>query len=327
MNLSGSEKAAYFILSLDEDQATALLGRMQDEELQRLHAVAQGLSTARVAPYVLHGIYAEFVKGVTGEVPMLWGGSGYLAQLLRRAIGEERAAPILRAPPPPSGPLDDVASDGKVLAEMLSQEHPQAISAVLSQVEPSVASVVLASLPEEVQEQVIDRMASLSSISPSAIHATRDTLSTELGESLSGAEATPGASRAAAILNEMLPEHSASILARIESRAPDRAAAIRREQFTFEDLAKLDRRGMQTLLREVDASQLVMALKSASERLRERVFTSMSSRAAETLKEDLQNLGPQRVADVEKAQWDIVMSAVRLAGEGKLTLITGGQVV
>jgi flagellar motor switch protein FliG len=327
VELSGAEKAAFFVLSLDEDQAATLLGKMQDDELQRLHQVAQGLRQTRLDPGVLQSIYVEFVRGVSGDLPMIWGGGDYLLGLFKRALGDDRAHNLLRAPLAPSGPLDDVAGDGKVLAEMLAGEHPQAIAAVLSQVEPSTASMVLTTLSEDQQEQVIDRMASLASISPLAIRATRDTLSTELGDSLSQSEATPGVMRAAAILNELLPEQSAAILAKIESRSPERAGAIRREQFTFEDLAKLDKRGMQVLLREVDGAQLSLAMKNAGDGVRRTILSSMSSRAAETLKEDLQNLGPQRVADVEKAQRDIVMTAVRLQGEGKLVLITGGQVV
>ncbi len=327
MQLSGPEKAAFFVLSLDEEHAAAILGKMQDDELQKLHRVAKGLKQARLDPEVLRAIYVDFVRGVSGEVPMIWGGGDYLAGLLRKAVGDERADGLLQPPLPPSGPLDDVAGDGKVLAEMLAGEHPQAIAAVLSQVEPTTASMVITALSEDQQEQVIERMAMLASISPLAIRATRDTLSTELGDSLSQAETTPGIARAAAILNELLPEQSAAILAKIESRSPDRASAIRREQFTFEDLSKLDKRGMQVLLREVDGALLSQALKNAGEEVRRTIFSAMSSRAVETLSEDLQNLGPQRVADVEKAQREIVMTAIRLQSEGKLVLITGGQVV
>lgn len=327
MNLTGPEKAAYFVLSLDEEQAAPLLSRLKDDDLQRLHATAQGLRRKRLEPDTLRAIYSEFSRSVSGELPILHGGGEYLAQLLKKALGDERAHLLLRGPPPVSGPLDDVATDGQVLAEMLSSEHPQTVAAVLSQVDTAIASTVINAMPEEMQEQVIDRMASLASISPVAIRATRDTLSTELGESMTQIEATSGASRVAAILNSMMPEQSAMLLAKIEARSPERAALIRREQFTFEDLAKLDRRGMQILLREIDASQLVMSLKTASEDVRQRVFSSMSSRAAETIKEDLANLGPQRLMDVEKAQRDIVETAIRLQTEGKLVLVTGGQVV
>lgn len=326
MNLTGPEKAAYFVLSLDEDLAAPLLSRLPDEDLQRIHQTALKLRRARVEPELLCDIYKDFIAGVSGERPVLRRGGDYLSQLFRKAVGEERAHLLLKGPPPVSGPLDDVALDGKVLAEMLSGEHPQTIAAVLSQVDTLVAAEVLTTLSEEVQDQVIDRMTSLSSISPLAIRATRDTLSTELGESLSQ-EMTSGVSRVAAILNSLMPEQSAMLLAKIEARAPEQAALIRREQFTFEDLAKLDRRGMQVLLREVDAAMLVVALKTAGEEVRQRVFSSMSSRAAETIKEDLANLGPQRLADVEKAQRDMVETAIRLQTEGKLVLVTGGQVV
>lgn len=327
MNLTGPEKAAYFVLSLDEEQAAPLLSRMQDDDLLRLHQTARQLQRLRVEPEVLRAIYTEFVKSVSGELPVLRGGGAYLGQLYRRAIGEERATLLLdsKGPPPPGGPLDDVARDGRVLAEMLSHEHPQAIAAVLSQVDTGVAAVVLTAMSEELQDQVIDRMVSLESISPVALRATRDTLSTELGERQP--EAASGVTQVAAILNSLMPEQSAMILSKIEARSPERAALIRREQFTFEDLGKLDRRGMQVLLREIDASQLVVSLKTASEEVRGRVFSSMSSRAAETIKEDLLNLGPQRLADVEKAQRDIVETAIRLQTEGKLVLVTGGQVV
>lgn len=327
MNLSGPEKAAFLLLSLDEDQAAPVLSRLKDDELQLLFNTAQRLGKSRVGVGLLDSIYKELAQMLRGELPILHGGGDYVSQLLRRAVGEDRAQQLLRPPPPVSGPLDDVASDGRTLAQMLTHEHPQTVAAVLSQVEPAVAAVMLNTLSEDMQEQVIDRMSALAGISPTAIHATRDTLSSELGDSMSHLETTSGTTRAAAILNELLPEQSTLILAKIESRDPERAANIRREQFTFDDLARLDRRGMQILMREIDANQLVVALKTASDDMKARVFSSISSRASETLKEDLANLGPQRLADVEKAQREIVLTAIRLQSEGKLVLITSGPVV
>lgn len=146
MQLTGPEKAAYFVLSLDEEQAAPLLTRFKDEDLQRLHTTAQGLKRKRLEPELLRSIYVEFTRAVSGEVPMLHGGGDYLAQLLRSTLGDERAHLLLRGPPPVSGPLDDVANDGQVLAEMLSNEHPQTIAAVLSQVETAVAATVLTAM-------------------------------------------------------------------------------------------------------------------------------------------------------------------------------------
>lgn len=315
MNLTGPEKAACLVLSLDEEQAAPLLGRLAEVDLQRLQASAQRIQRCRVTSEMLQAVYLEFSHVVEGQVPILRGGSEYLERLLRRVAAAA------------AGPLDELASDGKLLAEMLSQEHPQTVAAVLSQVDSGVAAVVLASMPEDLQEQVLDRMASINSISPVAIQATRDTLFSELGGGLAQTETLSGAARVAAILNTMLPEQSAALLAKIEARSPERAALIRREQFTFEDLGKLDRRSMLVLLREVDAAQLVLALKTASEALREHILSSMSSRAAETIREDLANQGPQRLVDVERAQREILEIAMRLQSEGKLVLGTGGQVV
>lgn len=327
MQLSGPEKAAVLMLSLEEDQASPLLSRMRDDEILRLQEAVKVLPRARLQSNLLQGLYVEFARNASGEVPLLHGGGEYLAVLLRRALGEERASNLLLPPAAPTGPLDDVASDAKTLADMLAGEHPQTIAAVLAQVAPSVAGAVLTCLPEEVQELVIDRMSIIATVSPTAIRATKENLSTELGEALFQTEATVGISKAAAILNELLPEHSAAILARIDQRDPDRAAAIRREQFTFEDLSKLDRRAMQILLREVDAVQLTLSLKGASDAVRNAIFGAMSSRAAQTLREDLENMGPQRLADVEKAQREMALAATRMAAEGKIVLVTGGQFV
>ncbi|MCS6915113.1 MAG: FliG C-terminal domain-containing protein [Myxococcales bacterium] len=315
MKLTGPEKAACLILSLDEEQAAPLLGRLGEADLQRLQASAQRIQQHRVTSETLRAIYLEFSQVVEGQVPILHGGSEYLAKLIQRAAS------------PAAGPLDELAGDGKLLAEVLSQEHPQTVAAVLSQVDTGVATAVLASMPEELQEQILDRMATIHSISPVAMEATRDTLFTELGDSVTQTEPLSGPARVAAILNTMLPEQSAALLAKIEARSPERAALIRREQFTFEDLGKLDRRGMVVLLREVDAGQLVLALKTASEALREKILSAMSSRAAETIREDLANQGPQRLVDVERAQREILEIAMRLQSEGKLVLATGGQIV
>lgn len=325
--LTGPEKAAFLVLSLDEDKLAPLLSRLHDNELQRLHEAAQGLPKTRVEPALLPALYAEFARGLRGEVPFLHGGGDYLEELLHRVLGEERARRLLARPATPGGPMDDLGGDGKTLAEMLVGEHPQAIAAVLAQVPAGAAAAVLAALPEETQELVVDRMAALASVSPSALRATRDALTSELGEGLFHSEDAEGVSRAAAILNELMPEQSAALMARLEARDPERAAAIQRERFTFADLAKLDRRGMQVLLREVDTAQLVVAMKGSSEELSQAVLGAMSSRASQTLREDIENLGPQRLSDVERAQREIAVVAMRLQTEGKLVLITGGQVV
>lgn len=325
--LSGPEKAAFLVLSLEEDRVAPLLSRLQDQELRKLHEAAQGLRRSRVAPEMLTALYAEFSRGLRGEIPILHGGGEYLVELLHRSIGSERATRLLAQPASAPGPMDDLTGDTKTLAEMLVGEHPQAIAAVLSQVPATAGATVLSALPEDTQELVLDRMAAISNISPTAIRATRETLAAELGEGFFQSEAAAGIGRAAALMNELLPEHSAALMARLEARDPERAAAIQRERFTFADLARLDRRGMQVLLREVDPAQLVISMKTANDEIAAAVYGAMSSRAAQTLKEDVDNLGPQRLAEVERAQREIVVAAMRLQAEGKLVLITGGQVV
>lgn len=217
--------------------------------------------------------------------------------------------------------------DSRTLASYMRNEHPQTVALVLAHLERPQAGAVLAQFPEKLQMEVVRRIANLDHVSPAIIEeidtALRDEIS--LVEEVGG-RAIGGAQSVAEILNQMERSVENNILKRLEEEDYESLAEdIRRYMFTFEDLLGVEDRGVMALLKEVNTQELALALKAASEDLREKFFRNMSSRAAEMLREELEIMGPARLRDVEAAQQKIIQIAKRLEGEGQLVLAGKGS--
>jgi flagellar motor switch protein FliG len=216
--------------------------------------------------------------------------------------------------------------DAKSLANFLVHEHPQTVSVILSHLEPEKKGEVLKRLPEALQAEVVLRMANLDHVAPELIAAVDRVLKEELANIGTVEQAALGGVQPVAeMLNVMDKNTEKAIMSRIEEKDPILAEEIRKLMFVFEDIIKIDDKGIQALLKEVPNDKLLLALKTANEEIRAKIFKNISQRAAQLLKDDLQNMGPSRLSDVEGAQVEIVNVARRLEGEGKILIARGGS--
>lgn len=320
--LTGPVKAALWVLSTDEEVAVEILRHLSDAELKRLKDTVAAIG--RTTPEQLAQIHEEFRKGVMSDSFALRGSTDYLKRLAEKALGDQRAASLFVPTAPIVKRSETLGrADPDVLAALLQREHPQLAAAVLAHLEPAASCEVLEKLPDVLRADIVARIARLSHVPQSALHEVERVLAAGLPMSGGDGEEVDGVKVAATLLNKLDSSLADTVLAEVNKVTPEVANGIRRAMFTFEDLAALDRKGFQALLKEVPSEQLLAALKTASPEVKDKIFTSLSKRAAEMMREDLEMLGPQRVADVENAQQAIVAIAMQLKADGKITLVLG----
>ena len=326
--LTGPKKAAILLLALGEEGAADIIKNLEDSEIQQV-----GYYMARftdVSPEELDMVLEEFyTKSSDDAGGFLINASGdFVKNTLSKALGGDRAKELvdnLSANVEESALESLKWLDPKAIANFITHEHPQTISLILAHLEdPEQTATVLKELPENLQADVVYRMSILESIQPGVVSEIDEVLSREMQASgAMGTSKVGGIESVAEMLNSLDKSTETRILATIEESNPDLAEQIRELMFTFEDMVLIDSRGMQNILKEVPQPELVMSLKTASEPIRELIFASMSQRASEMLREDLEVLGPVKVSDVEKSQQNMVKIARRMEEEGKI--IIGGR--
>jgi flagellar motor switch protein FliG len=332
--LTGPKKAAILLLALGEEGASSVIKNLEDSEIQQV-----GYYMARftdVAPEELDVVLEEFYNRSTtsGEGFLINASGDFVRNTLAKALGGERAKSLvdnLSANVEESALESLKWMDPRAIANFITHEHPQTIALILAHLEdPEQTATVLKELPENLQADVVYRMAILESIQPGVVSEIDEVLSREMQASgAMGTSKVGGIEAVAEMLNSLDKSTETRILATIEESNPDLAEQIRELMFTFEDMVLIDSRGMQLILKEIPQQDLVMAMKTASEPIKELIFSSMSQRAAEMLREDLEVLGPVKVSDVEKAQQTMVKISRRLEEEGKVVIggRGGGDVV
>lgn len=323
--LTGAEKVSILLLALGEEVAPLILQRMTEQEIQR---ISNHMSHMRdVDPEALEAVLNEFFNMTYSVEGMIAGGTDYVRKLLMKALDPEKAEWILNnlSMPTLATGLEALRwLDPKTIARFLRSEHPQTVAVILAHLDPTQAGAVLSSLPPTVQADVLMRIAKLEHIPAGIIQELDKVLQRELRAT--GALETDhvgGVKAVAEILNNVDQASEREIMSYIEEENAQLAEDIRQLMFVFEDLNSVDDRGMQTILREVANDDLKMALKTASEELKNKILRNLSQRAAEMLREELEIMGPVRVSDVEKAQQKITQVAKRLENEGKIML--GGK--
>lgn len=326
-NLKGFEKAAILINYLGERATKSLFGHLDDGDIRKLIGVMVRL---RVIPVmVTKRVLEEFYSMVSESEDYLFTDDITTKESIVTAVGEERARGILghlniRGGSRSLESLDLV--DAKSLSNFLVNEHPQTVAVILSHLEPEKKGEVLKRLPEALQAEVVLRMAHLDYIDPSLISELDGVLKQELSMMGTVEQASLGGTQPVAeMLNVMDKNTEGAIMSRIEEKDPILAEEIRKLMFVFEDILKIDDRGMQTLLKEIPNDKLLLALKTANEDIKTKIFKNLSQRAANLLKEDLESMGPARLSDVEGAQQVMVNSARRLEQEGKIVISRGGS--
>ncbi len=327
-NLRGFEKASILINYLGAEALQTLLKGLDDGDIRKLLNV---MPKYRVVPVnVTKKVLEEFYELINETEDYIFSERPGSKDAIINALGEERARNILGGLNVISGGSRTLESlemvDAKSLSTFLVSEHPQTVSVILAHLEPEKKGEVLKRLPEALQAEVVLRMANLDHVAPELISDIDQVLKKELA-SMSSVEQTAlgGVQPVAEMLNVMDKNTETSIMSRLEEKDPLLAEEIRKLMFVFDDIVKIDDRGIQTLLKEVTNDKLLLALKTANEEIKNKIFKNISQRAADMLREDLGNMGPARLSDVEGAQQEIVNVARRLEAEGKILIARGGS--
>jgi flagellar motor switch protein FliG len=327
MDDQGLENAAILLMSLGEEEAAEVFKHLAPKEVQRLgETIAKMKSIPREKVEVVLDKFSEQAQ----DTSMLVADTDeYVKSVLRKALGDDKANLLIDRILQGSD-VTGIESlkwmDAGSVAELLRNEHPQIVAAILVHLDFEQSSSVLKCFTERQRNEVLVRIATLDGIQPSALKDLNEVMSKVLagGDKLRKAS-LGGVKTAAEIINMLGSSVETSVLDYIREADNDLAQKIMDNMFTFDDLDKLDDKGIQALLREVQSESLVIALKGASPELRDKVFRNMSTRAAETLKEDLEGRGPVRLSEVEAEQKEMLKIVRRLADEGQIQLAGGGD--
>lgn len=326
-SLRGFEKAAILVNYLGADASKRLLAKMDDADIRKLLTFMQKL---RIIPIeVTKKVLEEFYDLISESQDYIFSDKSSSKDTIIDALGEERARGILghlNAATNSTRTLESLELvDAKSLANFLINEHPQTVSVILAHLEAEKKGEVLKRLPETLQAEVVLRMANLDHVAPELITEVDRVLKDELANIGTVEQAQLGGVQTVAeMLNVMDKGAEKAIMARVEEKDPLLAEEIRKLMFIFDDIVKIDDRGIQALLKEVSNDKLLLALKTASQEIKEKIFKNLSKRAAELLEDDLSTMGPSRVSDVEAAQMEVVNVARRLENEGKIIIARGG---
>jgi flagellar motor switch protein FliG len=323
--LDGAQKAAVILLALGEDH-TRVWQLLDEDEIKEICQSMSNLGS--VAPNAVEQLIMDFV-GQLSSAGSIMGSYDATQRLLQKFLPGEKVDSVMEEIRGPAGRTmwDKLGNVNEaVLANYLKNEYPQTVAVVLSKVKADHASRVLGSLPEEFALEVVMRMLRMEPVQREILDKIEATLRTEFMSNLARTSKRDSHEMMADIFNNFDRQTENRFLAALEERSRDSAERIRTLMFVFEDLGKLDPSGTQTLLRAVDKSQLALALKGASEELRDLFFSNMSERAAKIMREDMATMGPVRLRDVDAAQQTMVQVAKDLAAKGEIMLVdTGGD--
>jgi flagellar motor switch protein FliG len=318
--ITGPEKAGILLMSLGEDQAGKLFALLDDEEIKEVSQVMAGLGT--VSSNIVERLFVEFAEQVSSTGSLV-GSMDSTERLLTKVLGGDRVSAIMEEIRGPAGRTmwDKLANvNEQVLANFLKNEYPQTVAVILGKIGQAHAGKVLSILPENFAMEVVMRMLRMEAVNKEIEKDVERVLRTEFMSNLARTNRRDAHEMMAEIFNNLDRATESRFLSALEERNKDSAEKIRSLMFTFEDLARIDPAGVQTLLRAVDKDKLTIALKGASEELKDLFFSNMSERAAKLLREDMQSLGPMRLKDVEEAQTAMVTAAKDLADRGELVI-------
>lgn len=323
--LTGEEKAAILLRAIGEDAAAQVMRHLEPKDIRKIGRFMSTLSN--ISKEQEAEVIREFQRATSsGEIG--FEGREYIMTVLSKALGPEKAMRIMESLTVHSYPgLESLKwLEPASVAQLIQSEHPQTIAVILGHLDPDQASKVLAALPESMRADIAMRLATTENVQPDVLRHLSDVLQEVFkvnagsrGQSIGGVQVV------ADILARLDKSVEGGILAALSEKNPELAENIRALMFVFDDLVKIDDRGIQELLREVSKEDLAVALKGASGEVREKILRNMSSRAAEMLKEDMETRGPVRVRDVEKAQQNILKLCRKLEEEGRIVISEQGE--
>ena len=326
MDEQGLENAAILLMSLGEEEASEVFKHLAPKEVQRL-----GETIARMKAVTRERVDAvmdSFEKIAASEHMLVADNNAYVRAVLQKALGDEKANLLLDRILQGSD-VSGIESlkwmDPSSVAELLRNEHPQIAAAILVHLDFDQASEVLKLFTERQRNEVMVRIATLDGIQPTALRDLNEVMSKMLAGGDRNRKSSLGGVKAAAeILNMLGSAVETSVLDFVRESDSDLAQKIMDNMFTFDDVEKIDDKGIQALMKEVQSESLVIALKGATPGLRDKIFKNMSTRAAETLREDLESRGPVRLSEVEAEQKELLKIVRRLVDEGQIVLTSGG---
>ena len=325
-DLTGTQKSAILMMLVGEDEATEILKNLSPREVQHLGTSmysVQGLDQDTV-----NLVLDEFLAIIKEQTSLGLGAGNYIRNVMKKALGDERAQSVLSRITPTSTerPIEILDwMDARSISELILDEHPQIIALIISYLDHGQASDVLAQLPEEAQADVITRVATLQTVQPDALRELEIVMQRKFQANTSlRASQVGGIPAAAKIMNFLTQDIEARIMSSLKDDDEDLMVAIQESMFVFDNLIMSDDKSMQIIIRSVDTEDLVLALKGADEALSEKILSCMSTRAAANVQDEMEALGPVRLTEVQEAQKRIINVARRLSDEGSIVLAGRG---
>ncbi len=324
-NLTGEQKAAILLRAIGEEAAAQVMKQLDPKEIKRLGSFMNG--TAQISRDEEDTVISDFqTASASGEVQFQ--GKEFIKTVLTKALGPEKAARIIESMTRKSYPGLEALKwvDVKTLVQMLKIEHAQTVAVTLAHLESEQAGQVLAGLPEAMRGDVALRLATMEDVQPDVLEELSQSMQEILLASKGmGSQSIGGPEVMADILTRMDKANEGGIMVKIAEKSQPLADAIRALMFVFDDLVKIDDRGLQELMKEISKDDLPLALRGANPEVKDKFFKNMSSRAAEMLKEDMEAKGPVKVSDVEKSQQNILKVCRKLEEEGRIVIAGGGE--
>jgi flagellar motor switch protein FliG len=315
------------MLLLGEQQAAEIIRYLNPKEVQALGAAM--VSVADLSQAAVNVVLDDFVAMLKKQTNLGLGTGDYVEKVLKRALGEDKAASVLSRIMPGQGNkgLEILKwMDARSIAEMIRSEHPQVVAIILSVLEYDVAADVLNFLPPDARPEIMQRVASLETVQPSAMEELESIMKKQFSTSSSAKSSSFGGIKAAAkIMNFVKVDLESQIMVQLTRLDPDLTQKIQDNMFTFENLSAVDNRAIQTLMRNVEPDMLMTALKGAHEYVKDKFFDNMSARARVMFIDEMESKGPLRITDVEEAQKAIMRIARKLSDKGELVLSGRGD--
>lgn len=330
VRLSGLQKAAVLLIALGSELAGQVLkrGGFHEEEIERVTYAISNMERVKIE--IRDQILEEFEELWQAKRYLLQGGIKYAREMLEKTLGPQRAQEIIKrlvsaAKILPFGTLR--RAEPRHLVSVLRDEHPQTVALVLAYLEPEQAAVILANLEPEIRIEVVRRLAKMEPVSPEVAEEVEKVLERRVTIYSREAESlrVGGVSSVVSILNSSSRSVEKAVLEALETEDPLLAEEIRKRMFVFEDLVKLDDASLQRVLREVPPKELALAMKAASEDVREKIFRNLSQRAGQMLRDELEYMGPVRLRDAEEAQQKVVRLVRKLEEQGEIVIARGGE--
>jgi len=324
--LSGPQKAAILFLTMGEEYSTALFKELDEASIKKIGKYMSEIT--HIPSDVLSKVMDEFLINFKGDSDVVISGEDFLKQVVNKSLDKEKAREVFKVigEKGSSVPFSDLAYiPVENLISIIQGEHPQTIALILSYLPYEKAAEVLKSLPEELKIDIALRIVQIGQVDVEIVNELDKVIKNELSKIGGATRKCDGIETLANILNQVDGLTEESVLSHIENEDGDLADLVRQKMFVFEDLLQIENRHFRDILQNVDNQLLIKALKTTSDEMKNKVFTNLSERASEMLKEDMEVMGPVKLSEVEEAQQETIKIAKRLESEGRIVLAKGGE--